>query len=455
MAFPTSVQNGVTFLSGLSPSAAAFPLGRLYYAVGDHQVGFDDSFGEPLVMKAVWSPSAPALQANPRYVGYVQVMQLCFRGEPFSPALYGGRLADRGPYVIDQPGDFRFVDFMGPSDWRLRQQSGTDAADPFYPFNAMLVDGTLTSTASFAQHPLTNGSLYYTGPTAYAATTQSAGASITAEVAVGLKTQSTITPWLTPDACVATIPTTTQALAQQEAYQIALAYLRQPGQPLEGLQNSDIGAELVGPYVLLTLPDPENERSVLCVFADQAPDGTPVVQVYLIWEDDLDSAEGDAAAQALLNVNDHLYAQGLVSDDAMDRETAAEHRGGGGLLRNPFALGVDENALELRYFTSAVAWLRFLPRSSGGSVSKLRVLSTFTWSVLFRWDEDTRRLVRAGIRTPRLVDSFDLQAPLDRFRQACAPDATWGVIDTTSFTLAAMRRDDFGASSKIAVTVTQ
>lgn len=450
MAFPTTVQDGIYYVNGLAQGAAPFPMGRLYYEVAGHQVGFDDSFGEPLVFKAVYEASPTALNGMDAYfAGYIQVMQMCFRGFPVPPSVYGGRLADRMPYVTNASGKYRFVDFMGPRDAALRLVPDTEVGDPFYAFNAMLTGGTFNTSADFAPHPLTNGSLYFARDNVSA--NQSRAVSITAEVSVGLKTKETITPWLTNDALVESVSATAQDLGQKEPYQIALDYLRGTGQPLQGLQNSDIGAELVPPYVLLTLPDPENERSVLCVSPPQPSiDGSSVVPVHRLWEDDLDSAQEDAAAQALINANDFLLDNGRVPDNA-----TGGARGGGGLLRSPFALKTDEYLLELRYWTSVVLCLppKSLRLGETGS-NRLHLLSTITWSVLFQWDEDTRRLVRVGIRKPKKESSFSLTGVRTRFRQAVASATDTDTIDTSNFTLAAMRRDNFGASNKIGVVAT-
>lgn len=448
MAFPKTVQDGITYVSGLAQGAAPFPMGRLYYEVDGHQVGFDDSFGEPLVFKAVYDPSA-IMPKDAYFAGYIQVMQMCFRGSPVPPWVYGGRLADRTPYVVPRS-PYRFVDFMGPADAAARLGSDAQVRDPFYAFNAMLTGDTFSSSTDFASHPLTNGSLYFAQGNVSA--NQSRAVSITADVSVGLKTRETITPWLTNDALVASVPATAQELGQQEAYQIALDYLRGSGQPLQGLANADIGAELVPPYVLLTLPDPENERSVLCVSPPQpVSDGSSLVPVHLLWEDDLDSAQEDAAARALIDVNDFLFNGGRVSHRARPPRGAA--RGGGGLLRNPFALNTGEYLLELQYWTSVVACLPPKALRSGeASGNGLQVLSTINWSVLFQWDEDTRRLARVGIREPERKFSYNLDAVRTRFRQAVA--SSDGTIDTSNFTLAAMRRDNFGASNKIGVVAT-
>ncbi|HEX6872529.1 MAG TPA: hypothetical protein VF163_15640 [Micromonosporaceae bacterium] len=424
------------------------PLGRQYFAAGPHVIGFDDNFAEPVVVRAYYDPSRDLLatrlveRGSLQYIGYLQFMRLSFRGVPIPPDIYGGRLADRRPYMYGD--DLRFIDFMGPSDAHLR-----NVTRPFYPFNALLVNGTLTDISNFFYHPLENGSLW--SPRDLRRSDQSMAASLFAEIAPGLVTPAGVARCLTADNEILVLSPSATDLARNEPYQLALASLRSApipsaptsGPPLAGLADSDIVARLIGEYVLLTLPDPEDLGDTLVISTRPRPGGGTDVVVNLLTDYDLEGMTGDVGREALLRIRDYQVEVGeMDTEDLPD----APLYGRNGLLTAPFQLDPTEFAVELRYWTLAVA-VRMLP---DGIQTKTVLLSGLTWSALFQFDEDTGAMTFAAIREPSQVAEFPLRQGLRAFWTARdSPEAVNRHIDTSNFTMAAMRRNNFAAGHKL------
>jgi hypothetical protein len=450
MPLTVSQANGQYVVNGVTrdPSVTS-PLGRAYFQVGPHLLGYDDNFAEPVIVRAYYDPlqDPGAVRAAARgavqYIGYLQFMRLSFRGTPIPPDVYGGRLADRAPYTYGD--DLRFVDFMGPSDAQLR-----GIYTPFYPYNALLINGDLTANSDFFYHPLENGSLR---TPAVLGTGQSLAASLFGEISPGLSTPADVAKCLTPGNQILLLSPSESDLAQSEAYRIALNSLETTplpsaptaGAPLAGLDETQVAAQVIGDYVLLTLPDPEDLGDTVVISTQPRDGGGTDVVVHLISDYDLEGMTGDAARAALWRIREYQLDQGLVDAEDLDDAPSAG-RGRSGLLTPPFRFSPGEFALELRYWTLAVAVTSIGAR---GRLSRY-TLSGFTWSAMFQFDEDTGSMDFAAIRQPQLIDNYALTPGLRAFSRArdsmLAADQD---IDTSNFTKAAMRRDNFGGGSKL------
>ncbi|MFL5664529.1 MAG: hypothetical protein ACJ8BW_24750 [Ktedonobacteraceae bacterium] len=432
----TPVQmNGQWFMNGLTQDQRdPFPMGRRIFRPGNgpHFVGFDDSFTEPIIVRAFYDPSQDPVMTNPyEFAGYIQFMQLNFKGTPIPPEVYGGMLADRTPYSDASP-DYHFVDFMGPRDVNLR-----GFFEPFYAYNGSLLDGTLRQYSDFQRHPLPNGSLFYpqtTGPGL------SLCASLSAEIATSLITESDIASWLTTDNLIYSIECSKQQLAQMEPYQIALNYLQSPPRELQGVGPADVAGQVVGQYVLISLPNYENMSPRLCISTrDQ---GEKVfVDIHLFGYADVESLEEETVMEALTRIYDFLEKRGIHYPGASNN--APDGRGQGGLLAAPFKLNPAEFCIELKYWTLVFAKrthnLRRIPR--------FQLLNGFTWSALFQYDDDVRGLTLSSILEPELVHAYDWLKPYQAFRAALFNQND--SIDTSNFTKAAMRRDNLGTGVKL------
>jgi hypothetical protein len=447
------------YITGLTQGGAEAFAGQRLFRPGNGPwfVGFDDRFADPLVVRAYYDPQQDPRDWNAvgvvQYVGLVQFVEVAFLGQPVAPQALGGAFADRGAYAGTQP-PYSFVDFMGPAQATMLEPSRFSPLDPFFAFNGALVDGSLRNVpGDFAVHPLPNGSLRLWTVTA---SNQSLAASMVTEVSASLISPSNVAKELTAENLYCTIPCTAQDLAQHEAYEIALNYLTQPGQELNGIDFTQVGARVVGPYVLFSLPDPEDMAPILCV--SSAVSGSQgQVYVHLLDYDDLDTMEEDADADALNRIWDFLEAYGLQDTAAMDdddeddmddydEEDEVESpagRGRGGLQRSPFDVAPGEPCLELRYRTVA-----FGRRSRPTRAGTITPLSAVSWAAVYEWDEDTRTLQLTSIREPETTSSFD-QDTLDRYYYALWADGLKDqTVDTSYFVKAAMRRYDFGAGLK-------
>lgn len=414
-------------------------LGRRYFHVGAHWIGFDDNFTEPVVVRAYYDPSDDSASweeaSRLKYTGYMQFMQMNFRGMPIPPCVYGGVLAQRQAYVY---GDQMMVDFMDPKSASLRE-----IPEPFYPWNGMLLTG-ISAVEDLYVQPLPNGSLC-----AYSKDLdpkQSVVASLAAEITASMVDEKVVKKAVSGLTPLATIPVTPEQLANAEAYQIAFDWLKThplpPDSPfLAGVEKSQVAAQVVGNYVLMTLPDPEDLGDTLIVSTTAS--GTQVV-VHLLSEYDFVAMSTDAARDALWRIKEYQLSQDRIIGGGIDRRPTG--RGLSGLTTPPYSLSAADYSLELKFWTVAAGVRQRVLRSSPGPL----MLSCLKWSALFQFSEDTGLMTLTAIREPTLAESFDLNAGVAQYIKARDAAAKIdSVIDTSNFTKAAMTRDNFAAGNKL------
>jgi len=444
MALSVSSVNGQNVVNGITRDPrVTSPLGRVYFQVGPHLLGFDDNFAEPVIVPAYYDPSQDPLLARSmsavEYVGYLQFMRLSFRGMPIPPEVYGGKLADRTPYVFGR--DKQFVDFMGPAD-----ASQHDIATPFYPYNALLTRD-IGNSPDFFEHPLSNGSLW---SPENLGTTQSLAASLFGQIAPGLVTPKALESLLTNDRMILELSLTPQELAGQEAYRFVLDSLEttalvsapDDGPPLGGIDESQIEAQVIGDYVLLTLPDDEDLGETLVIGTTEGPGGGTDVVVHLLTDYDMAGLSADAARDALWRIREYQIAEG-VQDSADLRAGTATGRGQSGLHTPPFTFTPGDFVLELRYWTVATAIKTVSHRPTP------HLLSAITWAALLQFDEDTGQMNLASIRRPR-PGRYDLPAGIGAFKKATrSRNTATAHIDASNFTKAAMRRAQFAGGGQL------
>jgi hypothetical protein len=408
------------------------PLGRLARTVGPHAVGFDDTFTGRVTVRAYYDPAQDPGYAERHarsafdLVGYVQYCALTFNGQPITPGVLGGRLADRDVYTTK---DKYFLDFMGPAD--AVQRGILPELVPYYAYNSALTDGTLTTFEDFVQHPLANGSLYRPGPPE---ANMSRVASLCAEVTPDLITRTALIDLLTNRDPFALI---IQPLTGREPYRVALDVLAaEPVPPqtvpfLQGLEIGTVIARVVGEFVLLTLPDIEHFGPTLCIRSTAQG-----VEVYLLSDNDMAVLETGETAEALYRIH--------AAVDAMAIDSTGHAPDG--LYTSPFPAG-DELEVNLRYYTVAVGHRAH----SSTHRRQDEVLSGFTWEVRLRYDEDTNTLPLVAVEEPRpLASDQDLFAGIfNRFTTVMRnTDLRRSSIDVSNFTMAALHRDGFAVVNR-------
>lgn len=434
------------------PSAYAL-LGRRYFHVGAHWIGFDDNFAEPVVVRAYFDPTQDLytqLTRDLSYIGYMQFMRMSFGATPIPPSVYGGVLAQRQGYVYGD--DYKMVDFMDPKDASLR-----NVPVPLYPWNGMLKTDAIRSVDDLFYQPLPNGSLRAAGE--FLGPTQSLVASLAAEITASMVDEKTVKDAVSDDNLLVIITPTPSQLATTEAYRIALNWLEtnplpgsDPGTPafLAGLDESQVAAQVVGNYVLLTLPDPEDLGDTLVVSA--VPIDRPTqVAVNLLSEYDFVAMSTDAARNAMWRIREYELDHDLIMD--MEEEEAepvtgrSPARGVNGLTTPPYTPSAEAFSLELKYWTAAIGVRTGMATRAR---PRLEMLSCVEWASLFQFDEDTGLMTLAAIREPKLTDSFAPGPGVDKYLEA--KNAAAGknvVINTSNFTKAAMARDNFAAGNKL------
>jgi hypothetical protein len=349
-------KDGFDYIKKAAPGQAAPALlGRseLCDKVGAHYFGFDDSFESPTIFSVYYDPDDPESRI-PRqqplwYVGYMQFVQVRFRGIPVPPQDCGGVIADRAPYA---DASCRFIDFMGLADACARAYQMPDQnfsrLDPFYAWNSAL----LTEIRDWQQltvFPQRNGVLLPPTPVPsvpVAAATRCA--SLIAEVAPGMLTSSLIDGLIAPGPQSASMvdrmvaldtdpsddlvpPIPVNQTDHREAYEIALSAM---SSQLAGLTYTDLVGQAVGRYALVTPPDDEEMPPTLCIWFQDTPQGR-LVRVRLIAWHEFESALATARARSL----ERMYYKTLdqSSSKVMSIE-AASGRGTGGLDALPVAL---------------------------------------------------------------------------------------------------------------------
>lgn len=445
---------GMWEIRGVGPGSETAPLGREISNVGAHWMGFDDRFAEPVIVRAYYDPQADPVylgrtswQQPYKYVGYLQFAQVTFMRVPITPEAYGGRLADRQPYVYD-PGR-HFIDFMGPAD-----ANQYNVEIPAYPYNAYLTSGASLTESDLLLQAQPNGSLY--SPADQRAD-RSLVASLACEVAPGLILPSDIERFLAPPGgdvrLLGSYVVSAAELDGTEPYRYALNRLKAPSpeqnpDTLQGLDESQIVAEAIGDYVLLTLPDPvDNFGPTLCVSVHPLSDpGGPVnIRVHLLSPYDTTGLRADAATDALRRID--AYAKGAALNLGHKRTVPPppDNRGRGGLAPVPFDISYDSYPVALRYSTIAVG-IRAFP----GQPRSVDFLSGFSWSALCRYDDDLQLMTLAAIGAPVPLTTFDIRSGLSRYQAARSSlpyqDAR---VDPSNFTKTTMRRADFGAGARL------
>jgi len=440
-------QDGQYVLSGTERgSIASVPLGQRYFKVGAHWIGFDDRFVEPLIVRAYYDPDDPEARRLAKlaaFTGYLQVMRISAGNTTIAPSIYGGRLADRQVYLYREN---RFLDFMGPASALIH-----GVTRPLYPYNAMLIDGRLSEDAHFCAAGLANGSLY--SPADYTAQLdeqlglpQSAVASLVTEVAPGLVTSADVAKALQGAIELTPLTPSARDLAGKEAYRYALDWLKTtplPGStapPLQDLDESQVIAELIGDYVLLTLPD-TFDGATLVIQAEARPGGT-IVHVWSLSDYDMEDLVADKAGQLLWRVREaQLDAAAVLPVPATDGGSPGwGHRG---LWTPPDGTTPGlPGLIELRYWTVPVAYRKVNDGKRGTSLVPYQ-LDPITWAVLFEYSSITEQLTLSSIGVPEPA-SMKISGALKVFQSALsAKSASTALIDTSNFTKAAMRRDTF------------
>ncbi|WP_121711903.1 hypothetical protein [Streptomyces sp. E5N91] len=440
-------KDGYWWVTGVVANANVWaPLGEEKFQVRSHYVGFDQRLSEPITMRAYFDPTVdPDVKrehSNPfrqrlSTIGYMQTMRVEYAGIPIPPDVFGGRVADRWPYITE---DGWFIDFMGPAEaWAcdLRQV-------PFYAYNGLLSDDKLSLDTDFFRHGLPNGSLFSTRAV-FTDGSQSRCASIQAEVAPGLLTPEDVSHALMRENRILTLKPTAAQIQNFESYQLALTALRsQPlpeaapgeGPPLASLTDdlaARIRARAVGQYVLLTLPD-VTMPDTLCV--STRPDST--IDVHLLTVYEMDDIWHGVGLAALWRISDYLDSIGSPRPTAAPRLATGRRKRP---LRGepPIAQEATDPMCKLRYRTVAFG-IRNRPR--GGS-SRM-VLNGFSWAAVYRYDRDSDRLDLAAIEKPQPLPTFDIEPGIQAFSEAIEDEELREhSIDPGIFTAAALRRDIF------------
>lgn len=429
-------------VSGTGRGSAPVPLGRIKFQVGSHLIGFDDKFAEPVIMNAFWDPaSGPdadllASQGLYSYLGYLQFMQISFSGLPIPPRIYGGRLADREPYVYGRVQ--QFIDFMGPARAKGRNIVGSNY--PFYAFNGMLSDPGILSTGDLTVVPRPNGWLRPGDPGPSGPDGEALCAAIRAESAPGLLTAGDISQWLAGDPPddpavpeYLKIVVTTGDLARSEPYQIAMSTLADS--VLAGISTDHIYAQAIGPYVLLSLPQEEDFGPTLII----TKTNEPAVLVYMLSEYDMADLIGSTVRDALTRIRAFALASDVTGSMLSPPPPSY---GFSPIDPFPMTLPADQFVMELRYWTVGAGVRLFSER--------IEFISGFTWSLRFQFDPVAETLDFTAITAPAAISSFGLPEGLTGYNEALGgqklPD-----IDISNFTQAALRRDNFASRGSLLV----
>jgi len=451
MALIPSEENGMLWLKGVTADSSVLaPLGRFYWKIAPHYLGIDDSFREPVIVRAYYDPSqderllARLRGSGTLFVGYMQFMQVRFAGQVVPPQVYGGHLADHGPYATEDS-NFQFVDFMGPAQAVvLRGNAGK--LDPFYAYNGALLDGTIKGYTDLGTYPRRNG-VFLLGQPLSGVPQQAHCASLVTALAPGLLTEAHVEQLLNEDNHLRTIQ---GDLAHMEAFAIALNDMQARGE-LTGLTNADISGRVVGKYALIELPNEEDMPPSVCV---HVKDGKVVIHIIAYHE--LKAAEDAAVMDSLRRMAAYVEEKGqqdvpMEIDIAMDMAPVGSGRGKGGLDALPSRFNRTGNIVEWSYTTFLFAKTQRMQTRAAKDDYDLSPLHGFSWSAIQTFDSDSRTLTLSSIKAPKELTTFDARPALLGYFKTIesysknkhpAPN-----IDLSNFTLAAMRLANLGDAS--------
>ncbi|WP_285591197.1 hypothetical protein [Herbidospora sp. NBRC 101105] len=418
-----------TYLKGVVAGDDEVYLGRIARQVGDHWVGFDDSFAMPVMRAFCRAPEK--LRPEPYFhLGYMQFAQVNVYGVAVPPSVFVPHWKEREAYVWDEHTQ-QYLDFMGPAEARAR-----DVSAPFYAFNGQQRKERLREEAYY-YHGRPNGSLLQINPfVPETGTGLSRCASIVCEVDLELLSGADVAELVKGWEPLVVIDRKTG----EEPYRTALTHLR--ANPLpdaepedtdpvidEIVGDSDIVARVIGEYVLLEMPDPEHLGSTLCVSAT-----TTKITVHALSAYDVKSARDRAVAEMWDRLYDHLASVNSLPAGRVDKTGDLPC-----LRPRP-----GDFAVELRY-TTVLAGLarRTVTRSTGGG--RREALSAFTWSALAQFDEVSGDFGLTAIRLPAEV-GFSMDPVSKMWLDVKTMSRYDGLsIDLSHFTRAAIARDGFAS----------
>ncbi|MBL7498997.1 hypothetical protein I6A84_29900 [Frankia sp. CNm7] len=443
---PVRGTDGLWYLSGVvADESTRAPLGRLYWKIGPHFLGVDDSFEEPVIARAYYDPTqdntSKPVPSNAEFAGYMQFINIYFNGVSVRPEAYGGHVADRAFYA--GPGN-TFVDFMGPADAAARVDRQIRKLNPFYAYNGSL-SSQFTTATQFATYPRTNGVLLF----AYDGTNRSQArcASLVAELVPGLLTAKDVARQLTPDNRLRAVPCQPADIANDGAYHVALIDLQRTGD-LPGLSYADLAGTVIGGYTLIELPDTEGINPFLCVYPN---DSNTAVNVHLLAAHEIDSARQSAVMTSLLRMTQAIEDD---EDNLTEVERGPRTRGVSGLDTLPFVVGKNTFTVEWRYTTYLMAQIRHVRTRRSNPLGDLYPMHGFTWSVCQKFYPDTRELLFTSISRPRDAGPFSHALALGLYdtlidgfvdNPAGAPS-----IDVSNFILAGMNLRNLARGRKLA-----
>ncbi|MGW0199475.1 hypothetical protein [Nonomuraea sp. NPDC003201] len=447
MPLAEEVRNDRWYVTGVTQSGADGYVGRRRFHVaartnlqriGDHVIGFDDDFTEPLIIRSYFTSANVdgTWPGDHAYYGYVQFMQVRCGGTIIPPQVFGGRLTERAPYADSQDG-YWFVDFMGPKDARAY---GMDR--PLYPFNARLSMEGLSKPDDFTVHPLPNGSLYSrTAP----GETVSTCASLVAGAGPGLLTGPIIAQALARRSRLTKLTVRAADVQGRQPYRIALDFLKsqplaeQSRPPLAGLDESGISARAIGDYVLLTLPDDEDLGATLAVRGERLTDGSLEVTAHLLSFYDMQEMEGHLGREAMLRIQEYVDGNGIRRVFPAP-DVLGNGRGMSGLRHDSYTFTPDANVVTLRYNT-VLYGITFRARTNSGSN---HVISGFEWAAHYRYNEDTGALTLAAVRVPEAIEPVAKLKQMHGFvRYRDSAENLAKTIPSSEFAVPAAARDRF------------
>ncbi|WP_214316517.1 hypothetical protein [Nonomuraea sediminis] len=427
-------------------------LGTWLKRVGPHWVAFDDAFDVP-VMRAVYDPAfAPRGLKEYLHVGYVQLAEILFRGVPIPPWVFDPRLADRRPYVVNDK-TLRFVDMMGPADLRA-----IGAMDPFYAFNGSLRDLFL-AVNDFYQHPQPNGSLLRKKASPKSTTpppgpetppdNESRYATIVADVCGELLTPDDLKLMIGDDEPYASVT----SVVGEEPYKTVIRELLTETEPAgdddvempvpgeaetDSIPPGQFVVRAIGGYVLIELPDSEDFRPTYVVPPALWQSMSYDIPVYRISPFDVESTRSRLVADLFGRIAAYQIATKQAKDLVLK---APPGRGNGGYDRPLYALEFEEFAIEIAYTTILCG--KPVKETRG---SHLTAIAAFRWGALMQYDPARRALELTAVRTPAETVTLSMDDIGQRMTDLVTKPETKDMkVDTSYFTMAAVRRDGYPA----------
>lgn len=392
-------------------------LNGLSTQIGNFYIGFDN-YLKPAMVRVFYDPIALQKHLVNSYVGLVQFGQITYQGVPITPTTYGMGLDFLQPYTTSTLSNqaqniYGWVNMLDAT-----RAKNAQIGFPFFAFNAFLRNPTL-KISDFFIYPQPNGCLVATPPVAQPPPNTSLCASLFDAIDLDLDSppEAEITAYLKTMAKRGVEPDKSQIYTRSQvqngsALDFALAMLE-----ITDFDTVDT-VEVVGPYILITMDDVEDEGPMFVAYydANQATSNSETMVIYELNLDEMEELRFATVSQTFANIQAELIANGWLPKTGFPRNRPRDAKGKGGAGLNPFPfffpdfVNEDEEENDDDYGPEIAFNYRVIAFAFPGEGNPLPAyaLGGFSWSVGRAFSPAALEFGPLRIYEPRELDFSDI-----------------------------------------------